>query len=94
MSLRDRLTFLAAGVVAVVVVLASTATYFVMRHELYSQVDTQLTAHAHNPSANFEGFSPYVQDYVEIILPDGSTTPDSTPLPLNDQIQAVAAGRV
>lgn len=93
MSLRDRLTLLAAGVVAVVVVLASTATYFVMRHELYAQVDTQLTTHAHNPSANFEGFNPYVQDYVEIVLADGSRTADSAPLPVDDQIRAVVAGR-
>jgi two-component system sensor histidine kinase MprB len=92
-SLRDRLTLLAAGVVAVVVVLASTATYFVMRHELYSQVDTQLTTHAHNPSANFEGFNPYVQDYVEVLLPDGSPTPESAPLPVDDQIRAVVAGQ-
>ena len=93
MSLRDRLTLLAAGVVAVVVVLASTATYFVMRHELYSQVDSQLTTHAHNPSANFEGFNPYVQDYVEVVLADGSRTADSAPLPVDDQIRAVVAGR-
>jgi two-component system sensor histidine kinase MprB len=93
MTLRDRLTLVAAGVVAVVVVLASTATYFLMRHELYSQVDTQLTQHAHNPSANFEGFNPYVQDYVAIVLSNGSTAPESAPLPLSDQIRAVAAGQ-
>jgi len=92
-TLRDRLTLVAAGVVAVVVVLASTATYFLMRHELYSQVDTQLTQHAHNPSANFEGFNPYVQDYVAIVLSNGSTAPESAPLPLSDQIRAVAAGQ-
>jgi two-component system sensor histidine kinase MprB len=46
MSLRGRLTLVAAGVVAVVVVLASTATYFLMRHQLYSQVDGELTQHA------------------------------------------------
>ena len=34
MSLRARLTLVAAGVVAVVVAIAATATYFVMRHEL------------------------------------------------------------
>jgi two-component system sensor histidine kinase MprB len=93
MSLRDRLTLVAAGVVAVVVVLASTATYFLMRHELYSQVDTQLTQHAHNPAANFEGFNPYQQDYIAIVLADGTTTPESAPLPLDEQIRAVAAGR-
>ena len=93
MSLRDRLTLVAAGVVAVVVVLASTATYFLMRHELYSQVDGELTQHAHNPQANFEGFNPYVQDYIAKVFPNGAATPDSAPLPLNAQIKAVAAGR-
>ncbi len=93
-SLRDRLTLVAAGVVAVVVVLASTATYFLMRHELYSQVDGELTQHAHNPQANFEGFNPYVQDYIAKVFPNGAATPDSAPLPLNNaQIKAVAAGR-
>ena len=48
MSLRGRLTLVAAGVVAVVVVLASTATYFLMRHQLYAQVDGELTQHALN----------------------------------------------
>ena len=94
MSLRDRLTLVAAGVVAVVVVLATTATYFLMRHELYSQVDGELTQHAHNPQANFEGFNPYVQDYIAKVFPNGAATPDSAPLPLNNaQIKAVAAGR-
>ena len=91
MSLRDRLTLVAAGVVAVVVVLASTATYFLMRHELYSQVDGELTQDAHNPQANFEGFNPYVQDYIAKVFPSGVVTPDSAPLPLNAQIKEVAA---
>ena len=93
MTLRARLTLVAAGVVAVVVALASTATYFLMRHELYSQVDGELTQHAHNPQANFEGFNPYVQDYIAKVFPNGVATPDSAPLPLNAQIKAVAAGR-
>jgi two-component system, OmpR family, sensor histidine kinase MprB len=91
-TLRVRLTLVAAGVVAVVVALASTATYFLMRHQLYSQVDAELTQHAHNPSANFEGFNPYQQDYIAIVLPDGSTTANSAPLPIDGQIRAVAEG--
>jgi two-component system, OmpR family, sensor histidine kinase MprB len=90
-TLRVRLTLVAAGVVAVVVALASTATYFLMRHQLYSQVDAELTQHAHNPSENFEGFNPYQQDYIEIVLPDGSTT--GAPLPIDGQIRAVVEGR-
>jgi two-component system sensor histidine kinase MprB len=92
-TLRTRLTLVAAGVVAVVVTLASTATYFLMRHELYSQVDGELTQHAHNPQANFEGFNPYVQDYVAKVFPSGAVTSDSAPLPINSQIRAVAAGK-
>ena len=59
MSLRARLTLVAAGVVAVVVALASMTTYFVMRHELYSQVDSELCACAQrNPSSAFGGPQP------------------------------------
>ena len=42
MTLRTRLTLVAAGVVAVVVALACLTTYFVMRHELQSQLDLSL----------------------------------------------------
>ena len=93
MTLRARLTLVAAGVVAVVVVLASTATYFLMRHELYSQVDTQLTDHAHNPQTNYEGFNPFQQDFVAIVLPDGVRTLESDHLPVDSQIRAVARGQ-
>ncbi|HJQ73670.1 MAG TPA: HAMP domain-containing sensor histidine kinase [Gaiellaceae bacterium] len=92
MSLRARLTLVAAGVVAVVVALACATTYFVMRHELYSQVDTQLNQHAHNPDTNYTGFSPYQQDYVAKVLPDGDRTLDSDELPVDSDIRAVAAG--
>jgi two-component system, OmpR family, sensor histidine kinase MprB len=91
-TLRARLTLVAAGVVAVVVTLASIGTYFLMRHELYSQVDAELTQHAHNPQANFEGFNPYVQDYIAKVFPNGVATADSAPLTIDAQIKAVAAG--
>ena len=42
MTLRTRLTLVAAGVVAVVVALACATTYFVMRHELQAQLDNSL----------------------------------------------------
>ena len=93
MSLRARLTLVAAGVVAVVVALASTATYFLMRHQLYSQVDTQLTEHAQTPDANPSGFNQYQQDYVAKIFSDGLATADSANLPIDSKIKAVAAGR-
>jgi len=90
-TLRSRLTLVAAGVVAVVVGLACATTYFVMRHELYSQVDTQLAAHARDPTASLPNFSPYSGDYVDFITPNGeSTGPD--PIPVDSQIKAVASG--
>jgi two-component system, OmpR family, sensor histidine kinase MprB len=92
MSLRARLTLVAAGVVAVVVVLASTATYFLMGHELYSQVDTQLNQHARDPNAVYPNFSPNNLDYVAVIAADGS---ESNPhnVPVDDpRILDVAAG--
>ena len=93
MSLRGRLTLVAAGVVAVVVVLASTATYFLMRHQLYSQVDGELTQHALNPDLTYVGPSPSQQDFVAKVLPDGELTLNSDPLPVDPQIRAVAAGK-
>ncbi len=47
MSLKARLTLVAAGVVAVVVALASATTYFVMRHELQAQLNGSLKNQAH-----------------------------------------------
>ena len=94
MSLRGRLTLVAAGVVAVVVVLASTATYFLMRHQLYSQVDGELTQHALNPDTNYQGgVSPNQQDFVAKVLPDGERTLGSDFLPVDAHIRAVAAGQ-
>ena len=93
MSLRGRLTLVAAGTVAVVVVLASTATYFLMRHQLYSQVDGELTQHALNPDVSYENLSPNGGDFVAKVYPNGHTTLSSEPLPIDSQIIAVAAGQ-
>ena len=92
MTLRARLTLVAAGVVAVVVASASAATYFLMRHQLYSQVDAQLTQHALNPDQNYRGLNPFQQDFVAKVLPDGERTADSDQLHIDLQIQQVAAG--
>jgi two-component system sensor histidine kinase MprB len=90
-TLRARLTLVAAGVVAIVVALASTATYFLMRHQLYSQVDAQLAQHADDPNAVFPSFSPYNGDYVAVVASDGS---ESNPhnIPIDQRILSVAAG--
>jgi two-component system, OmpR family, sensor histidine kinase MprB len=92
-TLRARLTLVAAGVVAVVVALACATTYFVMRHELYSQVDSQLAHHSRDPHAAFPSFSAYSNDYVAFVTPDGGTTAGSDPIPVDSQIRAVAGGR-
>ncbi|MGH2972999.1 MAG: hypothetical protein ACRDLE_12880, partial [Gaiellaceae bacterium] len=72
MSLRARLTLVAAAVVAVVVASASVTTYFVMRHELYSQVDSELSQHAQDPRAVLHGPSPFGGDYVTLVDPSGA----------------------
>jgi two-component system sensor histidine kinase MprB len=90
-TLRTRLTLVAAGVVAVVVALACATTYFVMRHELYSQVDTQLTKHARNPSATYPNFSPQATDYVEFVYANGAR--QGVNIPVDQKINAVALGK-
>jgi two-component system sensor histidine kinase MprB len=89
-TLRARLTLVAAGVVAVVVALASATTYFVMRHELYSQVDTELQHHAESPHAGIPNFSEFSGDYVAFVAANGSETGDR--VPVDPEIVAVAAG--
>jgi two-component system sensor histidine kinase MprB len=88
MTLRLRLTIVATAVVAVVVTAASLTTYFVMQHELYSQVDSQLAAHAQDPQGVFHGFSPYNGDYVAAITPDGQEA--GNPIPIDRAIKEVA----
>jgi two-component system sensor histidine kinase MprB len=73
MSLRSRLTLVAAGVVAVVVVLASATTYFVMRHELYSQVDGSLRSTAKTvQSLGHIGPEDYGGNSVEVVDAQGN----------------------
>jgi len=91
-TLRTRLTLVAAGVVAVVVALASIGTYFLMRHELYSQVDVQLTKHAEDPHATYPDFSSYINDSVALVAADGSPAFNPHNIPIDSAIQAVAAG--
>ena len=57
-TLRARLTLVAAGVVAVVVALASATTYFVMRHELEAQLDGSLRSTAHSVQARSASAAP------------------------------------
>jgi two-component system sensor histidine kinase MprB len=93
-TLRLRLTLVATAVVAVVVAAASLTTYFVMRHELYKQVDSQLAVHAQDPHGIFRGLSPYSGDYVAAVTPDGAELPGSDRIPVDAKIKGVAAGRL
>jgi two-component system sensor histidine kinase MprB len=95
MSLRGRLTFVAAGVVAVVVALSATATYFLMRHELYAQVDSSLQndAHAVDPN-NLDAPEGFPGNLVEIFDTSGNAVGNSTiSVPFNASMRDVAAGR-
>jgi two-component system sensor histidine kinase MprB len=91
MTLRTRLTLVAAVVVAVVVASASVTTYFVMRHELYSQVDDELAQHAQDPRAVFRGFSQFNGDYVTVVAPNGGFA-GGLSIPMDNHIKSVAAG--
>ena len=95
MSLRDRLTLLAAGVVAVVVVLASTATYFLMRHELQSQLDGSLRHEAavvQGDPGGFHSQEDFGGNAARIIAADGSVLVESYPIPLDRSVRQVARG--
>jgi two-component system, OmpR family, sensor histidine kinase MprB len=92
-SLRTRLTIVAAAVVAVVVTAASITTWFVMEHELYSQVDNQLATHAQDPRAVFHGFSQYSGDYVAVLTPAGTEIAGSDPIPVDASVRHVASGK-
>lgn len=93
MSLRTRLTLVAAVVVAVVVAAASVTTYFVMRHELYSQVDNTISDHAaniqRNPDFALRGFNSFVGDYTTLVNTSGQ---GAGQLPVDASVRAVATG--
>jgi two-component system, OmpR family, sensor histidine kinase MprB len=89
MSLRLRLTLVAAIVVAIVVASASVTTYFVMRHELYSQVDSELAQHAQDPREVFRGPNPFGGDYVTLVQSGGGQVGT---LPIDNAVRQVARG--
>ena len=95
MTLRVRLTIVAAAVVAVVVAAASVATYFVMRHELYAQVDTTIGKHAsllqRDPGDVVSGISAFSGDYATLLGPSGAIAGDRQPI--DDVARAVARGK-
>jgi two-component system, OmpR family, sensor histidine kinase MprB len=95
MTLRLRLTLVATGVVAIVVASASLTTYFVMRHELYKEVDSSLLQHVgelqHNPGAEFHGFNAGNGDYVAFVGASGQE--QGIALPINAAVHQVALGK-
>jgi len=95
MSLRARLTLVATGVVAAVVVVAAVTTYFVMRHELQSQLDGSLAHEARviqlNPDA-FHGAEDFGGSAVRIVNSTGVLIAESYPIPVDKAVRQVANG--
>ncbi|HEY3576723.1 MAG TPA: HAMP domain-containing sensor histidine kinase [Gaiellaceae bacterium] len=96
MTLRLRLTLVAAGVVAIVVALVCATTYFVMRHELQSQLDSSLRGEVQavqvipNAYTNPQDFG---GNLVEVIDPNGHVEAASYSVTPDARVRAVAAGR-
>src|SRR5437870_1566513 len=95
MTLRARLTLVAAGVVAVVVALACATTYFVMRHELRVQLDSSLKKAVQavqvNPGA-YTGLEDFGGNLVEVIDATGHVQAASYHVKPDARVLAVAAG--
>lgn len=103
MTLRLRLTLVAAVVVAAVVAIASLLVYLIMRHDLRRQVDDTLKTHAaliqrrpdeaiiHGPG----GFGQFIGDYVQVLFPNGAVQNQSgttdVVLPLDQRVRAVSS---
>jgi two-component system sensor histidine kinase MprB len=98
-TLRARLTLVAAGVVAVVVALACVTTYFVMRHELRAQLDSSLkkevqaiqTTIQTNPGA-YTATADFSGNAVEVIDAAGHVQAASINVEPDAHVLAVAAG--
>jgi two-component system sensor histidine kinase MprB len=95
LTLRLRLTLVATAVVAVVVAAASVTTYFVMRHELYAQVDNTIEQHAshvqQDPGDVLRSLGPFGSDYVTVVGPSGAIAAGVV-LPVDAHVRAVASG--
>ena len=95
MTLRARLTLVAAGVVAVVVALACVTTYFVMRHELQSQIDNSLKKEVAAVQLNSDEYtapSDFGGNQVEVIDPTGQVQVASFFVKPDARVLAVATG--
>ncbi len=105
MSLRRRISFVAAAAVAIAIALAACVCYFVVRGQLRGQVDSALNAQAsaaqHGiPRALNEPFPAIPASaggpapYVQAVAADGTVVPvqGNVSLPVNPQAIAVATG--
>jgi two-component system sensor histidine kinase MprB len=94
-TLRARLTLVAAGVVAVVVALACATTYFVMRHELYSQVNSSLKGEVQSVQANpgaYTSAQDFGGNFAEVLDRDGNVQAYSFHVRPDAHVLAVANG--
>jgi two-component system sensor histidine kinase MprB len=96
-TLRLRLTLVAAAVVAIVVAVSSLSIYFLVRQDLRKQVDDNLKSHAGAIQGHPEealhgpGFGQFSGDYVALLLPSGELVPGSAQIPIDTRTRSVAA---
>ncbi|HKD94784.1 MAG TPA: HAMP domain-containing sensor histidine kinase [Gaiellaceae bacterium] len=93
MTLRTRLTLVAAGVVAVVVALACATTYFVMRHELQAQLDGSLHRTALGVERNGQIGEDYSGNRVELIDNQGQIVGGTSGKPFRPDSRAIAVAQ-
>ena len=92
MSFRQRLTLLIAAAIAVTVTAASLSVWLIARHQLQSQLDTQLRIQSSQAGHGPGGFAP-----VPYVIVDGNgsivRSNLASPVHVTDSIKAVATGR-
>jgi two-component system, OmpR family, sensor histidine kinase MprB len=95
-TLRLRLTLVATAVVAVVVVVASLTVYFLVRHDLRSQVDQTILSHAaviqRNPHDAFSR-DLFLGDGVQIVDSSGAPVNGPFSLPVDSAVRQLATGK-
>jgi two-component system sensor histidine kinase MprB len=93
-SFRVRLSALVAAAVGVTLALAALASYFAVRHQLYSQVDSSLQnelAAVPSGTLSTEGIARFLRQFnnsiFQVVTPDGTveytSNPTHPPLPVN-----------
>ncbi len=103
MTLRRRITLVAAAAVAVAVAIAMLISYYAVRHELLNQVDSSLRGQAttildsgrFNPDHPNLGGSPSTggpAPYAQLVFPNGYHPPTSVTLPDIQLAKRVASG--